>query len=65
MAKGDSGRIVIEVDPALKRRLYSELASDGSTLKAWFVDTAICYLDEKEQPRLPVVAQVRKPGNGL
>ena len=36
MAKGESGRIVIEVDPHLKRQLYSALASDGSTLKAWF-----------------------------
>lgn len=54
MAKGDSGRIVIEVDQHFKRQLYSALASDGSTLKSWFVDAASSYLEEREQPRLPV-----------
>lgn len=63
MAKGDSGRIVIEVDPHLKRRLYSALASDGSTLKAWFVDAAGAYLEEREQPRFPVDAPARRTGS--
>ena len=62
MAKGESGRIVIEVDPLLKRKLYSALASDGSTLKAWFVDAASTYLEDREQPRLPVDVPMRKPG---
>ena len=62
MVKGDSGRIVIEVDPHLKRQLYSALASDGSTLKAWFVDAANTYLEEREQPRLPVDASAGKSG---
>ena len=38
--KGDSGRIVIEVDPDLKRRLYSALAMKNLTLKQWFVELA-------------------------
>ena len=37
MTRGTSGRIVIEVDPRLKRDLYVELARRGMTLKAWFV----------------------------
>ena len=64
MVKGESGRIVIEVDPHLKRQLYSALASDGSTLKAWFIDAAKRYLDELGQPRLPVEIPRTKPGQG-
>jgi hypothetical protein len=55
MAKGKSGRVVIEVDPDLKRRLYSELAREDLTLKDWFVDAASRYLSEIEQPTLPGV----------
>jgi len=40
MARGESGRIVIEIDPALKRELYAALAMSGSTLKDWFVRSA-------------------------
>ena len=49
---GDSGRVVIEVDPSIKRQLYSALAADGSTLKAWFIGNITTYLSEREQPRL-------------
>lgn len=55
MPKGKSGRVVIEVDPALKRRLYSELAREDLTLKDWFVDAVSQYLSETEQPSLPGV----------
>jgi len=48
MAKGQSGRIVVEVDPALKRALYGALAVDDSTLKEWFIDQAGRYLREKQ-----------------
>ena len=47
MAKGQSGRIVVEVDPALKRELYGALAIDDSTLKEWFIDQANKYLRQK------------------
>jgi hypothetical protein len=43
MARGESGRIVIEVDPTLKRELYAVLAMSGSTLKDWFVRSAEDY----------------------
>jgi len=36
MARGHSGRIVIEYDPSRKAELYVELARRGLTLKAWF-----------------------------
>jgi len=44
MSIGNSGRIVIEVEPGVKRELYAALARDGSTLKEWFLRSAQAYL---------------------
>lgn len=44
MSRGSSGRIVVEVDPALKKRLYAALSLDGATLKDWFRKRAEVYL---------------------
>jgi hypothetical protein len=52
MARGMSGRIVIEVEPELKRRLYAVLAMSGSTLKDWFVASASQHCDRALQPDL-------------
>ena len=52
MAKGSSGRVVIVVEPALKRELYVELARRGLTLKAWFIDQATHFLETSLQPSL-------------
>lgn len=52
MSKGNSGRIVIEIAPDLKVRLYRALANDDSTLKDWFVKAASTYISENEQPGL-------------
>jgi hypothetical protein len=52
MAKGNSGRIVIEVSPDLKGKLYRALAADNSTLKDWFLSAATAYINEREQPSL-------------
>ncbi|NHB97418.1 hypothetical protein [Photorhabdus stackebrandtii] len=48
MAKGESGRIVLEVDPELKKTLYSVLAHEQQTLKDWFVDKAQKHIEEKK-----------------
>lgn len=48
MAKGQSGRVVIELDPSLKRTLHSALAANGVTLKDWFIDQANSYLSSTE-----------------
>jgi hypothetical protein len=45
MARGESGRIVIEVEPEVKRRLYAALALSGSTLKDWFLKNALGYCE--------------------
>lgn len=52
MARGDSGRIVVEVDPHLKNDLYVELAKQRLTLKAWFMETAQRYIAQQRQPQL-------------
>lgn len=40
MARGRSGRIVLEVDPELKKSLYLELGKKQKTLKDWFIAEA-------------------------
>lgn len=53
MARGPSGRIVIEVEPTLKRDLHSALVADGISLKDWFLRNAREYMADRGQPRLP------------
>jgi len=48
----DSGRIVLEVQPELKRRLYSALALEHQTLKDWFAARALEYVQAQQQPGL-------------
>ena len=52
MARGESGRIVLEIDPELKRQLYSALARENKTLKDWFIALAIQHVDTQQQPSL-------------
>jgi hypothetical protein len=47
MSKSESGRVVIEIDPEMKRYLYSALALDQKTLKEWFVDNAKGYISSR------------------
>ena len=49
MPIGDSGRIVLEIDPDEKQTLYAALAKDGLTLKDWFLRQASVYLKEHGQ----------------
>jgi DNA (cytosine-5)-methyltransferase 1 len=52
MSHGESGRIVIDVEPELKRELYSNLSLSGSTLKEWFLKAATTYMRDTGQPTL-------------
>ena len=52
MAIGDSGRIVLEVEPSLKRRLYSALQLERTSLKDWFIARAEEYMQSQQQPGL-------------
>ena len=52
MARGNSGRIIIEMEPEAKRRLYDALDLTGSTLKDWFLKRAEDFCIETIQPSL-------------
>jgi hypothetical protein len=60
MAIGESGRIVLEIDPAEKQSLYAALGRDGLTLKDWFLRQVGTYLRHADQLSLfgpPTVAE--------
>lgn len=48
MARGKSGRIVLEVDPKTKRMLYLALEQNQTTLKDWFLENAKIYIINNE-----------------
>ncbi len=52
MARGESGRIVLEIDPSEKKALYAAITKDGMTLKDWFLRNATYYLREQGQGQL-------------
>ena len=52
MARGPSGRIVVYLDPALKREFHAALAADNTTLKEWLLARVCAYFEERQQPRL-------------
>lgn len=48
MSVGPSGRIVVEVEPVLKRELHSALVKEGQTLKDWFVTQAESFVESRQ-----------------
>lgn len=52
MAKGKSGRLVIEIDPELKDELYTALDKEGLNLKQWFLLNTEQYLSNRSQMSL-------------
>jgi len=54
MAKGTSGRIVVEIDPELKQELYDALGDEGMNLKQWFLNNVGLFLEERGNSTLPL-----------
>lgn len=52
MSRGIGPRMVVELDPELKRTLYAELAREGLTFKEWLTCQARRYLADRQQPLL-------------
>ena len=52
MAKGNSNRIVIELEEGLKDRLYQVLDAEELTCKDWFTRQAKAFIDQHVQPDL-------------
>jgi len=57
---GSSGRIVIEVEPEVKRQLYATLAREGMSLKDWFLREAEQYVQTFLQMPLDLVPKVNQ-----
>lgn len=55
MAKGTSGRIVIEVDPVFKDELYTAVAKEGLHMREWFLSNAEEFLKNRSQLSLELV----------
>ena len=53
MSIGKSGRIVVDMEPSLKRELHLVLRSEGTNLKSWFLEKVDEFLAEKSQKSLP------------
>ena len=52
MTVGKSNRVVIEVDPKEKQRIYAALKMRGLTMREWFLATAQReLLNKKEKQR--------------
>ncbi len=52
MARGKSGRVVVDLDPLLKQELHAELARQDITLKDWLIAQARLYIESRRQPQL-------------
>jgi hypothetical protein len=52
VAKGSSGRLVIEIDPSIKKELYERLGEKGLSMKEWFLINANTYLKQNKQSSL-------------
>jgi hypothetical protein len=44
MARGPSGKLVIELDPSLKNALYARLNAEKKTVREWVIQAARDYL---------------------
>jgi len=66
MPRGPSGRIVVELNPALKREFHAALAADGITLKDWFLSRARAFVnDRRRSPALDAGSRVLSPRESL
>lgn len=52
MARGSSGRVIVEIDPVFKQELYDALQKENLTLKDWFLNNAKKFLEDRGQMHL-------------
>ena len=63
MAKGSSGRLVIEIDPSIKKELYEKLGEKGLNMREWFLINANAYLKQNKQSSLLIDTVSHKVGS--
>ena len=61
MARGPSGKVVIEPGSELKKDLYLALQIRGISLKDWFCGQARELINETDQPTLPGIKKGKNP----
>ena len=49
MSIGNSGRVVIEMEPELKKQLHAVLRLEGTNLKSWFLENVEELLGQHSQ----------------
>ncbi len=49
MSIGNSGRIVIEMEPEIKKQLHAVLRLEGKNLKSWFLENVEELLEQHGQ----------------
>ena len=64
MARGKSGRIVLEVGVHLKNAIHDRLSEEGVTLKDWFIEKAVEYLQSPPKSLLSSRFTAPKEVNG-
>ena len=60
MARSNSGRIVVHMDPFLKRSLYVQLATRNTNLKEWLIGLATDACISKDQKLTSRVSNLKK-----
>jgi hypothetical protein len=63
VAKGSSGRLVIEIDPLIKKELYERLGEKGLNMREWFLINANAYLKQNNQSSLLIDTVSHKVGS--
>lgn len=58
MARGTSGRLVVDIDPELKKQFHAALTIDGTTFKDWLLRHVEAYLKDRNQPSLPGLVEL-------
>jgi hypothetical protein len=58
MARGVSGRIVIEINPEIKQELYEQLMVNNVSLKSWFLENVESFLKGKQQLTLSLTPPI-------
>jgi hypothetical protein len=63
MARGKSGKIVVEIDPDLKAEIYRTLELRGLNMKTWIEQEGHRLIASTRQPELPFQIEEGDPNS--
>jgi hypothetical protein len=61
MSRGPSGRIVVEIDPDVKVRLYEQIEGEGTTFKQWLLAQIDRFLSSRGEAPAAAAAADHAP----